>query len=101
MTLAHWRDLAVILLVIEAFIISLIPGIILFFAVRGMLWVIHKLRGVAPTVQGYFRKAATISEQASQRVAAPVIATSATLAQVNRWRSLSMTLLQPRKEVST
>lgn len=99
MTLANWRDLAVILLAIEAFFISLIPGVILFFAVRGMLWVIRKLRGGAPIVQGYFRKAATISEQASQRVAAPIIATSATFAQVHRWQTALAASLQPRKEV--
>lgn len=101
MTLANWRDLAVILLVIEAFFMSLIPGVILFFAVRGMLWIIRKLRAISPTVQSYFRKAATISEQASQRVAAPFIATSAAVAQAQRWRESSMTLLKTRKEVST
>lgn len=77
MTLANWRDLAVVLLVIEAFIISLVPDIVLYFAIRGMSWVLENLRAKAPTVQSYFRKAATVSEQASQRVAAPIIATSA------------------------
>ncbi len=100
MTLANWRDLAVVLLAVEAFFISLIPGVILYFAVRGMLWVIRKLRVTAPTVQGYFRKAADISEQVSQRTAAPFIAVSATLAQVNRWRSAPMTLLKSMKEAS-
>ncbi len=101
MTLANWRDLAVILLVIEAFFMSLIPGVILFFAVRGMLWIIRKLRAVSPTVQGYFRTAATVSEQASQRVAAPFIATDAKMAQVRRWRQTSISLLQSRKEAAT
>lgn len=100
MTLANWRDLSVVFLVIQAFIINLIPAAILFFAIKGMLWVIRKLRGIAPTVQGYFRKAADISEQVSQRAAAPFIATSATLAQVNRWRSSTITLLKSTKEVS-
>ncbi len=101
MTLANWRDLAVIWLAIQAFILSLIPGVILFFAVKGMLWVIRKLRGVAPVVQGYFRKAALISEQVSHRAAAPFIATSATLAQADRWRSSTWALLHTTKEVSS
>lgn len=99
MTLANWRDLAVVLLAIEAFFISLIPAAILYLAVRGMLWVIRKLRAVAPIVQGAFRKAATISEQASHRMAAPVIATSAALARVGRVRSAVTTALLARKEV--
>lgn len=101
MTLANWRDLAVILLALEAFVISLIPGLILFFAVRGMLWVIRKLRAIAPTVQGYFRKAAVISEQVSHGAAAPFIATDATLAQVRRWGSASAALLKTLKGVSS
>lgn len=101
MTLANWRDLAVLLLALEAFIISLVPGVILYFAVRGLLWVIRKLRATAPTVQGYFHKAADISEQVSQRAAAPFITTNATLARVNRWRSASASLLKSTKEVST
>lgn len=100
MTLANWRDLAVILLALEAFIISLVPAVILFFAVKGMLWVIRKLRSVAPTVQSYFRKAADTSEQISQRAAAPFIATSATLAQVDRWRTATLALLKSMKEAS-
>lgn len=99
MTLANWRDLAVILLAIEAFVIALLPGIVLFFAIRGMSWVIRKLRATAPTVQGYFRKAATISEQASQRVAAPFVGTSATLARVRGGRSALAASLRPRKGV--
>lgn len=101
MTLANWRDLAVILLSIEAFIIGLVPAVILFFAAKGVSWVIRKLRGVAPTVQRYFRKAADISERVSQRAAAPVIAAGATSAQVNRWRSLTLAHLKPTKEVAS
>lgn len=97
MTLANWRDLSVIFLIIQAFIINLIPAAILFFAVKGMLWVIRKLRGIAPKVQNTFRKAADISEQVSQRAAAPFIAADATVAQVNRWRSSALMLVNQRK----
>ncbi len=94
MTLDTWRDLAVILLVMQAFVLVLIPGVVLFFAIRGMSWVRRKLRAGAPVVQGYFRKAAAISEQVSHRAAAPIIAISATMAQVRSFRSAPATLLR-------
>lgn len=99
MTLANWRDLAVILLALEAFIISLVPGAILYFAVRGMLWLIRKLRVTAPTVQGYFAKAAVISEQASQRIAAPFIGASARIAQTRQWQVALASSFRTRKKV--
>jgi hypothetical protein len=34
--LAPWRDLALVLIVVEAFIIVLVPGVALFFALKGM-----------------------------------------------------------------
>ncbi len=99
MTLGNWRDLAIILLAAEAFLLSLIPAAILYFALRGMSSLIRKLRSVAPTVQGYFRKAATITEEASQRISAPVIRISATAAQLRGWRSALINSLQPKREV--
>ncbi len=94
MTLATWRDLSVILLAIEAFLMVLIPGIVLYLAIRGMSWATRKLRSTAPVVQNAFRKVASISEQASHRVASPIIATSATMAQVRSLRSAPVALLR-------
>ena len=34
MTLANWRDLSIVFLVIEAFIMSLVPGVILFLCIQ-------------------------------------------------------------------
>ncbi len=48
----------------------------------------------APVVQDTFRKAASISERISRRVASPVIATSAALAQMQSLRSAPATLLR-------
>ena len=87
MTLANWRDLAVVLLVIEAFIMSLVPAAILYLAVRGMSWVLQQLRQLAPRVQGYFRKAAQVTDQVSHKVSAPIIGVSAASAQFSRWFS--------------
>jgi len=99
MSLANWRDLSVVLLAIEVFVISLVPGIILFFCVKGMLWMIRKIRGVAPVIQGYFRKAEQVSRIASERVAAPFIAASAAAAQVRRWQHSLISSPRSKEEV--
>lgn len=87
MTLETWRDLAVVLLALEAFVFSLIPAALLYLAVRGMAWVLKQLRTLAPKVQSYFCKAAQMADQASGRVAAPIIAVNTASAQLNRWLS--------------
>jgi hypothetical protein len=99
MGLPEWRDLAVVLLALEAFVLGLIPAIVLFFAVRGMLWVIRKLRAVFPTIRGYFGRAAGISQRASHKIAAPVIAASAAAYQVRRWRTYASSLIRQPREV--
>ncbi|MBI4789898.1 MAG: hypothetical protein HY782_22935 [Chloroflexi bacterium] len=43
--LAPWRDIAIVLLVIEAFIMALVPGAILFFIVKGLRALRRWLRG--------------------------------------------------------
>lgn len=99
MTLGNWRDLAIVLLALEAFLLSLIPAVILYFALRGMSWLIRKLRSVMPTVQGYFRKAATVTEEISQQAVAPVITTSVALTQLRGWRTALINSLQQKREV--
>lgn len=99
MTLADWRDLAIILLAVEAFLLSLIPGALLYFAVRGISFLIRKLRSVAPIVQGYFRKTATVTEEVSQKAVTPMIEAGATLAQFRGWRAALTNSLHPKREV--
>ena len=99
MTLAEWTDLSIILLAIEAFVISLVPGVILFYCVKGMFWTIRKLRYVFPVVQGYFFKAEQITKETSDRIAAPFITVSATAAQTRRWQQSLIASLRPKQEV--
>ena len=87
MSLANWRDLSVVLLAIEAFMISLVPAVMLFFCVRGISWLLKQLRAYAPKVQDYFRQGAQIAEDVSQKIAAPFFAVGAAAAQVRRWRA--------------
>jgi hypothetical protein len=85
--LENWRDLAVVLLALEAFVLSLIPAALLYLAVRGMMWLLRQLRVLGSRVQGYFRKAAQVADLVSRRIAAPIIAVNAASAQFNRWFS--------------
>jgi hypothetical protein len=85
--LADWRDLAVVLLALEAFVLSLIPAAILYLSVRGMSRVLRGFRTFAPRVQDYFRKASQVADQISRRAVAPIIAVYAATAQVRRWFS--------------
>lgn len=82
MDLGFWRDLSVVLLCLEGFVLLLVPGAILFFAVKGMNALDRKLREVFPKVQGVFRQVNRVARQLTDKIAAPVIKTSATTAQV-------------------
>jgi hypothetical protein len=84
MTLANWRDLAVVFLALQVFVVCLVPAALLFLMVRGISWVLRQAQGAAPRVQGVFQKAARITDQASQRVAGPIIAADALATQVGR-----------------
>ena len=81
------RDIAVVLLAIEIFVVMLVPVVITYFAVRGVSWLQRQLRTYAPPVQGGFRKAASVAEQVSQKIAEPFIVTSAGVTQARHVRS--------------
>ena len=97
MSLANWRDLAVILLMIQAFVMALVPGVILFFSVRGMLWLIRKLRIWMPQLQSYFYKASEIACKARDKIAAPVIAIDAASARAKGMRTTAGYLVKKRE----
>ncbi len=99
MTLANWRDLSIILLVVEAFVIGLIPAVIFFFTIKGVLWMNRKLSIAGPIVRGYFRKAERSTKIASDRIAAPFITASVTTARVKRWQRALMSSSRTKNEV--
>ncbi len=96
MDLAFWRDLSVILLCLEAFIMALIPGAIFFFSIKGLRLLEKKLREVSPKVQGVFDKVDQTARQISDKAASPFIAASATKAQVKAiWRGTASLIKRP------
>lgn len=86
MDLAFWRDLSVVLLCLEGFIMLLIPGVLCFFSIKGLRALERKLRGASPKVQEAFRKVNLVTRQASDKVASPFIAASAANARANAMR---------------
>jgi hypothetical protein len=99
MTLADLRDLSIILLAIEAFIIGLVPAVLFFFMIKGVLWLNRKLPVAGSVVRGYFRKAERSTKVASERIAAPFITAGATTARIKRWQRSLVSSSRTKNEV--
>jgi hypothetical protein len=87
-TLHTLRDISVVLLAIQCFVVLLVPAALVYLMVRGLLWVQRKIRLYSPAVQGGFRRAATTAESASHRVASPVMRVNGLSARVRRMRDV-------------
>ena len=99
MTLADWRDLSIILLVFEAFIIGLVP-LVIFLALNKGAFEINRRIGIAGSVvRSYFLKAERSTKAASERIAAPFITAGATTARVKRWQHSLVKSIRTKKEV--
>jgi hypothetical protein len=97
--LAAWRDASIVLLALEAMILALIPGIILYALARGVTILIAKIRIWGPIVRSYFRQASTVTEQVSRAVTAPVIIVNEKSDQVRASSAALVSMIKPRKEV--
>ena len=85
MGLAGWRDLAVVLLALEALIFVLVIGVVFYFLNRGMAKLQVAVKTYLPVVQDRLRQVSAVSEQVSQKIAAPIIAAETMSAKVRRW----------------
>ena len=73
--MALWRDISVVFIIFETFILLLVPLGVLYFALRGMQWVRRKL---AALLQSARQSVATVpgrAEQISRRISDPVVNT--------------------------
>jgi hypothetical protein len=96
-TLSTWTAYSVILLCIEAFVLMLIPGIILFFSIKGLRITERKMREVSPKVQGVFRRVNEVTHQVADSVAEPVIKVNEKTAQVQAISRGTWSLLKRRE----
>jgi hypothetical protein len=82
-------DISVIIIALQVFVILLVPAAILFLINKGVSYIPKLIRRYAPQVQLGFRRASEIAEQASEKIAAPVIEVEAWNTRLRRtWRSL-------------
>ena len=99
MGLAGWRDLAIVLLAIEALVIVLVVGIIFFALNRGMAKLLEVAKTASRFVQERLQQVAAISEQISLKVTAPVIGAEAATAKVRRWATVFRATSSHRRSV--
>lgn len=73
MDLAFWRDVSIVFLSIQTFILLIIPLVAFYFAVRGLNFLHIRLPRVMYKAQDISKQVKTQTEAASQRVVDPII----------------------------
>lgn len=84
MTFFTLTNLAIIFIVLHAFVGIFVPLVLLYFSMRGMMLANRKTREIMPLVQQYARQAAEGSEAVSQRITEPVVKVYGVS---NRWQA--------------
>jgi hypothetical protein len=98
-SLANLRDLSIILLVFEAFVVGLVVlGIYLALNV-GAFQINRRIKTTGSVVWSYFRKAERSIKAASERIAAPFIAAGAANARIKRWQHSLISAFRTKSEV--
>ncbi len=80
MHLSTWRDIAIVILSVETFIISLLPLIILFFLNKALRSLLHALPTYAKRGQQFAKQGEELSQKMSHKVASPFIWVSSAMA---------------------
>ncbi len=84
MTIPFWRDVSVVLLAVEAFVLALIPLAALYFASRGLRQFRSFLRPLFPQTRVRVQQVERITVQGSELIVAPIIAFYALTAYLQR-----------------
>ncbi len=80
------RDVAIILLVLEAMVMLLVPLVATFAAARGASWLLRKLPPLFAQARRILTLVKLSVERASAAAVAPIIAANAAIAQLRAWR---------------
>lgn len=91
MHLADWRNLAIIILGVQVFIMVIVVGAVVYLTNRGVLKAQQALQHYAPIAQDRLRQLAVISQQVSEKLATPIINAEAAGATARRWRTIFQT----------
>ncbi|NOZ51302.1 MAG: hypothetical protein GXP37_14860 [Chloroflexi bacterium] len=98
MSLAAWRDIALVFLILQAFVLALIPGALLFFANKGLRQAIQWLRNRGlPEAQRYSRLVADKAQSTTQQIIGPVILADAQLTRIKHTPASLMRALRRRQ----
>ena len=81
--LGPWRDVAILILVVEMAVMVLVPGVIFYFAIRGMRWVNRNVRTVLLTARIWVLRIQQGTDRASRAAATLPIAAEAINARVH------------------
>lgn len=81
MDLSAGRDIALVILIVEAFVLSLLPLALFYFGIRGMHRLRDKLDPLLPRAQNCLQSIAHSSQNLSARIARPFITLSCLRAQ--------------------
>ena len=82
MTLPVWRDVSVVLLAVEAFVLALVPLAVLYVANKGFLRLRSSLRSLFPRVLDQARRVERITTKVSGWIVSPIIGAYGLLAHV-------------------
>jgi hypothetical protein len=89
MGLSGWRDIAIVLLAVEGIVVAWVFGFILYYSIKGVLWLKRKTPTVTRPVQYYMSRAADVTRQAGDAAATPFIWLGSNAAQVRvAWSGL-------------
>ena len=95
MSLAVWRDVSLLWLILLTLIAVLPFGVLFFFAVKGLRRLRQLAKQYLPLVRERARQMADLTEQISRKVASPIIGVHAKAAQVS---GISKAILARRKK---
>ncbi len=73
MDLDFWRDISIIWLALQLFVILILPLAATYFAVRGMHVALRKLPPLFHTAQEYSRKVRSTTETVAEKTVTPII----------------------------
>lgn len=88
MNLSTWRDVAIVLLALEAFLGVLVAGAACYFGIRGVFWLKDRIPRLTRPAGCYLVQAENVIRQAGNAATAPFIIGGANAARLRAaWRA--------------
>ncbi len=90
MSLQTWRDVAVVVLAFEGFLMALVVGAAVYFAIRGVFWLKIRIRALSRPARSRLAQVETAMERVSEAAVAPFLWMGANWARVCAvWRGVA------------